>query len=270
VASVKAGAYLGGAYLRGAYLVGAYLRGADLGDADLRGADLGGADLRGAYLGGAYLRGAYLGDADLGDADLGGADLGGAYLGGAYLGGAYLRGAYLGGAYLRGARNKPASLADHKDPETPYVRRAPTGDQPCLSHEERAARRKAREAERAARFRLDNPDVPVVPHLDAQILRSIEVGKLLFDMGNWHGEGPTGVEATVEACGTTHCRAGSAIHLAGEAGYALERKLGSAEEAGRAIYLASTGRAPYFYGSNERALADIKRCAAEDPVAVAD
>ena len=226
--------------------------GAYLGDADLRDADLGDADL-----GGAYLRGA-----DLGGADLGGADLRGAYLRDADLGGAYLRGAYLGGA-----RNKPASLADHKDPETPYVRRAPTGDQPHLSHEERAARRKAREAERAARFRVDHPDVPVVAHLDAQILRHIEVGKLLFDMDNWHGEGPTGVEATVEACGTTHCRAGSAIHLAGEAGYALERKLGSAEEAGRAIYLASTGRAPYFFGSNERALADIRRCAAEDPVA---
>lgn len=67
-----------------------------------------------------------------------------------------------------------------------------------------------------------------------------------------------------EACGTTHCRAGSSIHLAGAAGYALEKRLGSAEEAGRAIYLASTGRVPYFFASNERALADIRRCAEED------
>lgn len=31
----------------------------------------------------------------------------------------------------------------------------------------------------------------------------------------------------------------------------------------RAIYLASAGRSPYFYGGNEAALADIKRCAEE-------
>ena len=191
---------------------------------------------------------------------------GGADLGGAYLGGADLRGADLGGAYLRGARNKPASLADHKDPETPYVRRVPDGGATRLSHEERTAQRKARQSERAASYRAEHPDVPVVPHLDAQILRSIEVGALVLEMGNWHGDGPTGVGAKVEACGTTHCRAGSAIHLAGEDGYALERKLGSAEDAGRAIYLASTGRAPYFFGSNKRALADIKRCAEDDPL----
>ena len=117
--------------------------------------------------------------------------------------------------------------------------------------------------ERAATYRAEHPEVPVVEHLDAKILEHIEAKTLMLDMGNWHGEGPTGEEATVEACGTTHCRAGSAIHLAGEAGYALERKLGSTEEAGRAIYLASTGRAPDFFGSNKRALADIRRCAAE-------
>ena len=44
--------------------------------------------------------------------------------------------------------------------------------------------------------------------------------------------------------------------------YALERAT-SAEQAGRAIYLASTGRAPHFYASTERALEDIKACAAE-------
>jgi hypothetical protein len=177
-----------------------------------------------------------------------------------------LGGADLGDADLRDAYNKPASLADHKDPETPYVRRTPAGNQPRLSREERAARRKARREERAARFRAENPDVPVVPHLDARILSSIERGVLVFEMGSWHGDGPQGPEATIEACGTTHCRAGSAIHLAGKAGYALERKLGNPERAGRAIYLASTGRSPYFFGSNERALADIRRCAEEDPL----
>ena len=71
-------------------------------------------------------------------------------------------------------------------------------------------------------------------------------------MSDWH------------TCETTHCRAGWAIHLAGAAGYALEQKLGSAELAGRAIYLASTGRAPSFYASDEDALEDLRRCATEE------
>ena len=262
------GADLRGANLRGANLRGANLRGADLGDADLGdadlgdadlgGADLGDADLGGANLGGADLRGANLGGADLGDADLGGADLGGADLRGAYLrgadlGGAYLRGADLGGAdlrgaylrgadlggadlrgaYLRGARNASESLANHVDPITPYVRKSGTRQ------------------EHAARYREHHPDVPVVENLDAKILQAIEAGGAL-DMSTWH------------SCETTHCRAGWAIHLAGPDGYALEAKLGGPELAGRAIYRASTGRSPYFYTTNERALEDIRRCAAED------
>src|SRR5579872_3205025 len=274
LAAIKAGAYLRGADLGGAYLRGAYLGDADLGGADLGGADLGGADLGGASLGDAYLRDAYLLGANLGDAylggayllgaDLRGADLGDAYLGGAHLGGAnlggadlrgadvgganlgganlgganlgdaYLGGANLGGAYLRDARNAPASLADHLDPETPYVRK-----------------RRARQ-EHAALYRQHHPEVPVVERLDAQILAAIEGRGGVLDMANWH------------TCETTHCRAGWAVHLAGKAGYELEEKLGGAEYAGRAIYRASTGRSPYFFASNERALEDIRRCAAED------
>jgi hypothetical protein len=269
-------AYLTGAYLTGADLAGAYLAGADLADADLAGADLtgaylaganlAGADLAGADLAGAGLAGADLAGAGLAGADLADANLAGAYLADADLAGADLADANLAGAYLADARNKPASLADHKDPEPPFVRRVPSADAPPLSREERATRRLARQSERAARYRVEHPSVPVVQHLDARIERGIDTGAIALDMGNWHGLGPSGVEATPEACGTTHCRAGSAVYLAGEAGYALERELGSAEEAGRAIYLASTGRVPYFYSSNDRALADIRRCAEADPL----
>ena len=70
-------------------------------------------------------------------------------------------------------------------------------------------------------------------------------------MGIWH------------KCETTHCRAGWAIHLAGEAGYALEKRLDDPVRAGRAIYLASAGYAPHFYASDEAAMADLKRRAAE-------
>ena len=223
-----AGAYLGDANLRGAYLGGANLRGAYLGGAYLCGADLCGANLRGAnlcdaYLGGADLRGAYLCGAYLCDADLGGADLRGANLGGADL----------CGANLRDARGLPEGFVV-TEPATPYVRK------PGRSREERMRD-----------YRERHPEVPVVEHLDAKILAAVESGGGTLDMSDWH------------SCDTTHCRAGWAVHLAGEKGYALERER-DAESAGRAIYLASTGRCPYFFDTTERALADIKRCAAED------
>src|SRR6185312_9227431 len=256
---------LGGANLGDAYLRGANLRDADLGDAYLRGANLGDADLGDAYLGGANLggadlRGANLRDADLGDAylrgaNLGDADLGDAYLGGANLGGADLRDAdlrdaYLGDAYLRGAKNVPA-IPQASDAPAP----APQ------TYEEWLAQRPKNNAERAKRYRERHPEVPVVEQLDAKILAAIESGKGRLEMSRWHGDNPRNADG--EACGTTHCRAGWAIHLAGKAGYALEDRFDSAI-AGRMIYLASTGRAPHFYErSNEIALADIKQCVAE-------
>jgi hypothetical protein len=88
-----------------------------------------------------------------------------------------------------------------------------------------------------------------VVDLDRKILEAIDRGGSL-KMNGWHG-----------TCDTTHCRAGWAIHLAGEAGYALEKEIG-AHMAGRAIYLASTGRVPHFFATDERALEDIRRCAA--------
>ena len=227
-----AGAYLAdadlaGANLAGAYLAGAYLAGANLADADLAGANLAGADLADANLAGAYLAGADLAGADLADANLAGA-----YLAGANLAGAYLAGANLAGAYLAGARNFDRSK--HVEPTDPYVIK------PGRSR-----------LEHAQLYRERHPEIPVVENLDSKILGAIEAGGTL-DMGSWH------------LCETTHCRAGWAIHLAGKAGYDLEKKLGGAEYAGRAIYRASTGRAPHFYATTERALEDIKRCATED------
>ena len=65
-------------------------------------------------------------------------------------------------------------------------------------------------------------------------------------------------------CGTSHCRAGHVVHLAGEAGYALEQRT-STVFAAMQIYHASNPAVrvspPRFYESNEVALADMKRCA---------
>ena len=219
-----------GAYLRGAYLRDAYLRGAYLRGADLSGADLSGAYLRGAYLRDAYLRGAYLRGAYLRGADLRGADLRGADLSDAYLSGADLSGAigYTG--------MTPAPETDDE--------------------------RKAREAARMARFRERFPDVPVLPQIDAQILARLEAKPDALDMAHWHGDADAG-----PACETTHCRAGWAVHLAGEKGYALEKKFDAAY-AGRMIYLVSAGYVPEFYTDNETALEDIKKRAAEQVAAL--
>ncbi len=104
-------------------------------------------------------------------------------------------------------------------------------------------------ARRAERFRKRNPHVPVVEKLDAQILAAIEAGGEL-DMSDWH------------TCKTTHCRAGWAIHLAGKVGYELQKEHGPFT-AGGMIYRASTGRAPHFFARNEAAMADLRKCAAE-------
>jgi hypothetical protein len=89
-------------------------------------------------------------------------------------------------------------------------------------------------------------EVPIVDGLDQKVCAAAEAGYL--DMRNWH-------------CGTTHCRAGWAITLAGDAGAKLEQVVGS-EAAGRLIYEASTKRiAPDFFASDDEAIADIRRCA---------
>ena len=72
-------------------------------------------------------------------------------------------------------------------------------------------------------------------------------------MDNWH------------SCNTTRCRGGWVVHLAGEAGYALER-FHNAALAAQLIYRESG--APInpcrFYDSTEDALADMKRLAEEE------
>ena len=90
--------------------------------------------------------------------------------------------------------------------------------------------------------------VPVVVGLDRKILAAVEAGGEL-KMDTWH------------ECATTHCRAGWAITLAGEAGRLLEERYGPAV-AGSLIYAASTGQVPDFYASDEEALADVQACAA--------
>jgi hypothetical protein len=64
----------------------------------------------------------------------------------------------------------------------------------------------------------------------------------------------------VHTCGTMHCRAGWVVHLAGEAGYALER-FHNWELAAMLIYRESGSpiNPARFYDGNDDALADMKK-----------
>ena len=63
-------------------------------------------------------------------------------------------------------------------------------------------------------------------------------------------------------CQTTHCRAGWVVHLAGEAGYALER-FHNTPLAAQLIYRESGYKINpcRFYDNNADALADMKKLA---------
>jgi uncharacterized protein YjbI with pentapeptide repeats len=164
-------------------------------------------------------------DANLRDADLRDADLSGADLRDADLSGADLSGADLSDANLRGADLRDANLrgADLRDANL-------------------------RDADLSGAKGL--PPIPAIVNIDAAILTAISRPDARLEMGDWH------------FCETTHCRAGWAVHLAGEPGYALERAVGPAA-AGALIYAASGSHpTPDFYCDNEAALADITARAA--------
>jgi len=225
----KSGAVLRGAVLSGADLSGADLRGADLSGADLSDAVLRGAVLRGADLSGADLRGAVLSDAVLRGAVLRGADLSGAVLRGADLSDAVLRGAVLRGADLSGAVLSGAVLSD-----------AVLSDAVLSGAVLRGAVLSENSLE----------GVPFIKDIHKAVYEAACKPDAL-DMGNWH------------SCDTTHCRAGWVVHLAGDAGRAMEYCLGT-PAAAALIYLKSDPKIekiPDFYCSNEAALADMKRLA---------
>ena len=155
------------------------------------------------------------------------ADLRGAILRGADLTGANLRGADLRGADLFGANLCSANLFG-ADLSGANLRGADLSGVDL------------RGADKAPL------EIPIVNDLDAAIHAKVcgvdPPGTL--NMSQWH------------TCETTHCRAGWAIHLAGEAGRRLEDAVGACA-AGALIYHASTGRVPDFYAPDADALADI-------------
>jgi hypothetical protein len=96
--------------------------------------------------------------------------------------------------------------------------------------------------------------VPTVENIHTKIYKAVTADPKYFDMSTWHRQ---------TSCGTTHCRAGWVIELAGEAGKSLEA-FHDTPLAAFLIYNASSPHKvsmPRFYEGNEDALADMKRLA---------
>jgi hypothetical protein len=82
-----------------------------------------------------------------------------------------------------------------------------------------------------------------------------------LDMSTWHKSRDCNEEGGY--CGTTHCRAGWIVTLAGKAGKELEAKTSTAFAAMQ-IYRKSSQiqvSPPRFYEDNKTAMADIEKCA---------
>jgi|688.fasta_scaffold80596_4 hypothetical protein len=166
--------------------------------------------------------GADLRDSDLRDAFLRDADLRDSDLRDAFLRGAVLRDAFLRDAVLRGAVLRDAVLRD-------------------------AVLRGA--FLRGADLR-DAVGLPIAADA-ADRLKAVAAAALQPDalqMSNWH------------TCGTTHCIAGWAIHLAGEPGRLMESMMGP-ELAG--LLLLGTEAHQHFYDRNEKALEYLRGVVAD-------
>ena len=97
----------------------------------------------------------------------------------------------------------------------------------------------------------DEIDIPIIESIHSSVLSAIESEGCYLAMSGWH------------TCNTTHCRAGWVVHLAGDAGYKLEKST-STEFAAKMIYKKSSDirvSPVRFFESDEIAMEDIRRCA---------
>ena len=104
------------------------------------------------------------------------------------------------------------------------------------------------------------PQPPIISNIHTKVLDAIKNCNL--EMSSWHQD--RNVNSDGAYCGTTHCRAGWVIAIAGKEGVALESIFGT-ENAAMQIYHKSSPNIPVspvrFYETNEIAMADIIRCA---------
>lgn len=106
--------------------------------------------------------------------------------------------------------------------------------------------------------------IPVIENIHQKVLEAVS-GEGKLQMNSWHESEETNEEGAY--CGTTHCRAGWVVTIAGKPGRDLELKT-STLFAAQQIYHKSSPNIPVvhtkFFQSNEIAMEDIKRCAEEE------
>ena len=96
-------------------------------------------------------------------------------------------------------------------------------------------------------------EVPIIPNIHQTLLGAVTAPGCLLRMRQWH------------TCSTTHCRAGWIVTLAGEKGKALEERLGTPRAASLIYRKSDPGcRVPHWYATDEWAMTDIEKCAAEE------
>ncbi len=109
---------------------------------------------------------------------------------------------------------------------------------------------------------FDMSKIPVIENIHQKILEAITAEGCQLRMDTWHASEE--LDDKGGYCGTTHCRAGWVVALAGADGRALELHT-STEFAAMQILHKSCQQVPVspvrFYESDEIAMADIKRCA---------
>jgi hypothetical protein len=104
--------------------------------------------------------------------------------------------------------------------------------------------------------------IPKIENIHQKLLEAVSKDGAL-QMDTWHENEEFNEEGA--HCGTTHCRAGWIIALAGKAGRVLEQQT-STEFAAKHIYKESSPihvSLTKFYVKNEESMADIIRCAEE-------
>ena len=107
----------------------------------------------------------------------------------------------------------------------------------------------------------ENIIIPVIPNIHSVIYAAVSQPAAL-DMSTWHKDSEAWNNGE---CGTTHCRAGWTVALAGEAGRALEEHFNT-QMAAMLIYRESGYQINpcRFYDDNETAMEDMRRLAEEE------
>ena len=111
----------------------------------------------------------------------------------------------------------------------------------------------------ASPIEIQSNNYPKIENIHNKLLEAVISNRLKMD--SWHDDKSMKDGAY---CGTTHCRAGWIVTLAGKEGFELEKKTSTLHAAMQIYHTSSPDirvSPTRFFESNEKAMEDIKRCA---------